>query len=95
MPPTSAPPNLADDLDDLLDSPASLPGPKCTMAKVLGKIGEDDPDLAGRLLALIDNDEVSGSKIAGVLGKHGHDVDGQQVRRHRNRSTGRGCKCPR
>lgn len=86
--------DLAADLDDLLTSgPARKYGPSCGAAALLAQLRNDAPQVADSLAALIDS-KVPATAIATKL-EGRYPIDVQVIRRHRNRSTVSGCRCPR
>jgi hypothetical protein len=83
---------LTDALKDVEAGLGRYPGPQCTVAKILEQISADDRD---RLNRLLDNPDIPGSLIADALTRNGHTVSDKTILRHRRRSNGGGCRCPR
>ena len=72
-----------------------IPGPSCGMAAILRTILDTDKPLHDKLLTAIDG-TAPATKIADLLVAAGHTrATGVLVRRHRARSTSRGCACTR
>lgn len=84
--------------DSLLDAlhelqSADLPiKSACNTALLLAELPEET---AAKLLQLIDDPRISTPRLAEALHAQGHRIGDDSLLRHRNRSTGRGCKCPR
>lgn len=84
---------MATSLNDALDSLTTeyvRKGPECSMAVLLRSLPEET---AARVISLIDNSDVSATRIADTLAKAGHPIYVNSIRRHRGRGTARGCAC--
>lgn len=88
----TAQPSLADSLASL---PVKRPGPTCSVRRALEALAETDPGGTAALVAAIDDKTLAASGLADVLTRHRIHVSAYSIRRHRHRSTGSGCRCPR
>lgn len=84
--------SLADALEAL---EASRRGPLCTVAAYLAGLAERDPALHARVVALLDDPDVSTIGLTAALRTDGATFDRNAAGRHRKRSTVGGCRCPR
>ena len=82
---------LLDDLAALETARSQGGGVRCRVSVAYESV---DESVRQALDHLIDGTQVFGSRIAATLRKHGVDIQGSQVQRHRRRSTGGGCLCP-
>lgn len=75
----------------------SLPGPSCTLGKLIDHLDHTDPDAAAELLGLCDDKNTGTLKITWqqladcINAEHHTDFNTQSLRHH---SQGR-CACPR
>lgn len=83
---------LADDLRNIPSGGVNLPGPACTVYKIIQQLEAQD---AVQLEKLIDDKSVTGSSIAGVLTQNGYPVSDKTILRHRKRGQSSGCRCPK
>lgn len=83
--------SLIDDLVSIESRRGTYPGPQCTVAVIMGQLGEDDLTYLSRVL---DNPSIPGSVIAEALTRNGYHVADKTVLRHRKRGTSSGCRCP-
>lgn len=83
---------LADDLRKIPSGGINLPGPSCTVYKILQQLQEDE---SAQLETLIDDPSVTCSSIAAVLTRNGYAVADKTVGRHRKRGQSSGCRCPK
>jgi len=84
--------DLSNDLDELSQNSVGPRNKQCGVEFVLGQVDEES---RLKLVALLDNDQVSGAQICKVLTSHGFAIQYSSVIRHRRRLKGNaGCKCP-
>lgn len=81
---------LDDLLDSLLESSLRKPGPKCATGVLLREMPSEQADKVRRL---IDETNRSNSEIADALQKLGYRISHNQIRNHRARLRGAGCRC--
>lgn len=83
---------LVDDLNRLETARKNTGGSRCRVAVIM-----DQMDAAEResLQHLVDETEVYGTQIAGVLKQNGYEISGSHIQHHRRRMRGGGCICPR
>lgn len=77
-------------LDSLLEASSRQPGPKCATGALLKEM---PPDRAEKVRRLIDESNRSNSEIADALQKLGYRISHNQIRNHRARVRGAGCRC--
>ncbi|MET9776149.1 hypothetical protein ABZ023_18145 [Streptomyces sp. NPDC006367] len=83
---------LADELDALVNAPATQRGPQCSVGAFLAAA---DEDVAASLRATLDNERVTAKAIADTLSRYGPAVTAYTVARHRRRGQSNGCRCER
>jgi hypothetical protein len=80
-----------DPLDDLLAPATKVPGPKCALGWLLGEM---PPEQAAKVRVLVDErKDRSPVEIAEALTRLGYEITHSQVRHHRSRLRGAGCRC--
>lgn len=85
---------MSSQLSSLLsDLPRPMPGPKCTVGRLLAELATTDPEGRAALVAALDNPSVSPRVLSDALLKAGHAIRAQTVRRHRKRGLANGCAC--
>lgn len=82
--------SLAADLERLHER--RTPSIPCTAQAALAQMDEAD---RAAVLDVLDNHRASMAALAQTLRAHGYDVNKSALQRHRHRSTGKGCVCPR
>jgi hypothetical protein len=90
----TTPAGLAATLSGLADRRRKS-GSTCHFALTLGRLRAADPKAADALLQAVDDEAVSGADIARALSEYGYELPAYTVNRHRKRSTGNGCRCPK
>ena len=84
--------DLTDDLDELARKATGPKNKQCAIEWVLGELDEQS---RVKLIALLDDEHVSGAQLCKVLTSHGYPIQYSSVIRHRRRLKGNaGCKCP-
>jgi hypothetical protein len=83
--------SLVDDLARLETARKNTGGGRCRVAVILDQMSSDERE---SLQHLLDNTEVFGTQIAGVLKENGYEISGAHIQHHRRRVKGGGCICP-
>ncbi len=84
-------------IDELKDESGryKVQGPRCIIERVLTKVesahGKKEAD---KLNELIDNPDIQTAILSQFLFKNGYTVSVSQIRYHRKRARGTGCRCP-
>jgi hypothetical protein len=83
--------SLLDDLNGITLNRPQGGGVRCSVARLLASLPEED---AAALEELIDGTDVFATQIAEILHSHGHDISSGKIQHHRRRARGAGCHCP-
>lgn len=82
--------SLAKDLEHVYETPTRRI--QCKTAILLNTLEDEDRQA---LTKVLEDLSITAKQIVDWLRKHGHAISADSVRRHRKRSTGAGCQCPR
>lgn len=70
-------------------------GPRCIIERLLRQVTSHHGDSeAQKLNQIIDNPDISTDALRKLLVKNGYDISVWQIRYHRKRVRGTGCRCP-
>lgn len=70
-------------------------GPRCIIERLLTKVeNHHGAKEAKKLSKIIDNEEIKSIALREFLTKNGYDISVWQIRYHRKRIRGTGCRCP-
>jgi 16S rRNA G1207 methylase RsmC len=83
--------NLSTELDGLISNPPVRGGKVCSVSVLLQMV---EPDVADKLVSLMNGSIVSSAQLSKTLNTHGYKLNQKVISRHRRRKSGTGCSCP-